>query len=106
MPAVLTISRLTAQSLDFAFSLGVLHHVPDTGAAIRAIADKLKPGAPLLLYLYYAFDNQPPWYRALWSISNGVRVVVSRLPHFLRLIISQAIAVARLLALGAPGRAA
>lgn len=84
---------LPAQSLDFAFSLGVLHHVPDTRAAIRAIAEKLKPGAPLLLYLYYAFDNRPPWYRALWAISNAVRVVVARLPHVLRLAISQIIAV-------------
>jgi ubiquinone/menaquinone biosynthesis C-methylase UbiE len=39
-------------SLDFAFSLGVLHHVPDTMAAIRAIATKLKVGAPFLVYLY------------------------------------------------------
>jgi SAM-dependent methyltransferase len=33
---------LDDNSLDFAFSLGVLHHVPDTAAAIRAIATKLK----------------------------------------------------------------
>ena len=83
---------LPAQSLDFAFSLGVLHHVPDTQAAICAIAEKLKPGAPFLVYLYYAFDNRPAWYRALWSISNGVRVVVSRLPHPIRKLISETIA--------------
>src|SRR5665647_3397548 len=53
-------------SLDFAFSLGVLHHVPDTSAAIQAIARKLKPGAPFLVYLYYSFDNQPAWYQRLW----------------------------------------
>ena len=29
-------------SLDFAFSLGVLHHIPDTPAAIGEIASKLK----------------------------------------------------------------
>ena len=34
-------------SLDFAYSLGVLHHVPDTEAAIVSVARKLKPGAPL-----------------------------------------------------------
>ena len=34
-------------SLDFAFSLGVLHHVPDTMAAIRAIANKLKAGSTI-----------------------------------------------------------
>lgn len=83
---------LPAQSLDFAFSLGVLHHVPDTQAAIRAIADKLKNGAPLLIYLYYAFDNRAPWYRALWAMSNTVRIIVSRLPHPLRKAISEMIA--------------
>ena len=83
---------LPGGSLDFAFSLGVLHHVPDTQRAIRAIAEKLKPGAPFLIYLYYAFDNRPPWYRALWAISNGVRVVVSRLPHPMRKAISETIA--------------
>ena len=83
---------LPAQSLDFAFSLGVLHHVPDTQAAIDAIAQKLKPGAPFLVYLYYAFDNRPAWYRALWMLSNGVRLVVSRLPHRLRRVITEIIA--------------
>ena len=32
-------------SLDFAYSLGVLHHVPDTKDAIKSIYKKLKPGA-------------------------------------------------------------
>jgi ubiquinone/menaquinone biosynthesis C-methylase UbiE len=79
-------------SLDFAYSLGVLHHVPDTQAAIAAIAGKLKPGAPFLVYLYYALDNRPAWYRALWRISNAGRLLISRLPHPLRFVISQAIA--------------
>ena len=83
---------LSADSLDFAFSLGVLHHVPDTQAAISAIAQKLKRGAPFLVYLYYAFDNRPAWYRALWAISNGIRIVVSRLPHGYRKVISEIIA--------------
>jgi len=83
---------LPARSLDFAFSLGVLHHVPDTQAAIDAIAGKLKGGAPFLIYLYYAFDNRPAWYRALWALSNGVRLLVSRLPHRLRIIVSETIA--------------
>src|SRR5262245_9049110 len=83
---------LPARSLDFAFSLGVLHHVPDTQAAIAAIAEKLKPGSPFLVYLYYAFDNRPAWYRWLWALSNGVRLVVSRLPHRARIIVSDVIA--------------
>jgi SAM-dependent methyltransferase len=80
-------------SLDFAFSLGVLHHVPDTKAAIRSIAIKLKVGAPFLIYLYYALDNRPWWYRSIWRLINLFRVVISRLAPRMRLVVSQTIAV-------------
>jgi ubiquinone/menaquinone biosynthesis C-methylase UbiE len=79
-------------SLDFAFSLGVLHHVPDTIAAIRAVATKLKVGAPFLIYLYYALDNRPWWYCAIWRFSNVFRMLISPLPPTMRLVISQFIA--------------
>lgn len=79
-------------TLDFAFSLGVLHHIPDTEAGIRDIARVLKPGAPFLIYLYYALDNRPAWYRWVWKLSNVFRVVISRLPASLRLVVSQIIA--------------
>ena len=61
-------------------ALGVLHHVPDTAAAIRSCADLLKPGAPLLLYLYYATGNRPRWFRWLWHLSNAARLLIRRLP--------------------------
>jgi len=73
-------SGLPPNSQDFGYSLGVLHHVPDTAAAIRSCADLLKPGAPLLLYLYYAFDNRPCWFRWLWQLSNAVRLLIRLLP--------------------------
>lgn len=76
-------------SLDFAYSLGVLHHVPDTAAAIRAVASKLKRGAPFLVYLYYAFDNRGLAYRTLWRISDGIRRLVSHLRHTPRYWVSQ-----------------
>jgi ubiquinone/menaquinone biosynthesis C-methylase UbiE/glycosyltransferase involved in cell wall biosynthesis len=79
-------------SLDFAYALGVLHHVPDTERAVQCIARKLKPGAPLLVYLYYAFENRPVWYRWLWRVSNAFRIVLSRSPERLRYLASQAIA--------------
>jgi ubiquinone/menaquinone biosynthesis C-methylase UbiE len=79
-------------SLDFAFSLGVLHHVPDTMAAIRSVAAKLKAGAPFLIYLYYALENRPWWYRAIWRLSNALRMLISRLPPRMRLAVSQFIA--------------
>lgn len=83
---------LPDRSLDFAFSLGVLHHVPDTQAALNSIAAKLKPGSPFLVYLYYAFDNRPAWFRAIWKASDLVRRVVSRAPDPVRLAASQTIA--------------
>jgi SAM-dependent methyltransferase len=79
-------------SCDFGYSLGVLHHVPDTRAGIAAAVRKLKPGAPLLLYLYYAFDNRPWWFRRVWQASEAARFVVSRMPHGLRYAASQLLA--------------
>ena len=73
-------SGLQPSSQDFGTSLGVLHHVPDTAAAIRSCAELLKPGAPLLLYLYYSFDNRPYWFRMLWRLSNAARLLIRRLP--------------------------
>lgn len=79
-------------SMDFGYSLGVLHHVPDTAGGIASCARKLKPGAPLLLYLYYAFDNRPPWFRAVWKASDLGRRVICRMPHPLRYATSQVLA--------------
>jgi SAM-dependent methyltransferase len=80
-------------SMDFGYSLGVLHHIPDTRAALASCVAKLKPGAPFLLYLYYSFDNRPWWFRHLWLLSELIRGVVSRLPYSLRYFLSQTIAV-------------
>lgn len=71
---------LADNSMDFGYSLGVLHHVPDTEGGLRDCVRKLKPGAPLLIYLYYAFDNRPAWFRYIWRASNIVRKYVSALP--------------------------
>jgi SAM-dependent methyltransferase len=67
-------------SQDFGYCLGVLHHVPNACDGIRSCAELLKSGAPLLLYLYYAFDNRPWWFRIIWRISDALRVCVSSLP--------------------------
>lgn len=83
---------LPDRSLDFAYSLGVLHHLPDTPGAIRHIASKLKPGAPLLIYLYYALDNRPFWFRAIWKASNALRHIIARQRPSVKLATSQLIA--------------
>ena len=73
-------SPLSPGSQDFGYSLGVLHHVPDTAAAIRSCCALLKPGAPFLLYLYYAFDNRHFLFRAAWRCSDVLRRIICRLP--------------------------
>jgi ubiquinone/menaquinone biosynthesis C-methylase UbiE len=67
-------------SQDFGYSLGVLHHVPGTQEALHACVRKLKPGAPFLVYVYYALDNRPLWYRLLWRASDILRRGICRLP--------------------------
>ena len=79
-------------SLDFGYSLGVLHHVPDTTAAIRSCVQKLKKGAPFLIYLYYALENRPTWFRLIWESTDLLRRFISRCPHSVRLAITQIIA--------------
>lgn len=71
-------------SMDFGYSLGVLHHMPDTAAGLRACVAKLKTGAPMMIYIYYAFDNRPAWFRLLWKASDVVRRVLSRAPFWLK----------------------
>lgn len=79
-------------SLDFGYSLGVLHHVPDTAAALRSCVRKLKRGAPFLVYLYYRFDNRPAWFHAVWRASDLGRKVISRLPSPVKHAVAEVIA--------------
>ena len=84
---------LADASQDFGYSLGVLHHIPDTAAAMAACVRKLKPGAPFLAYLYYAFDDRPAWFRAVWKASDVLRGGISRMPFSLRKAVTTGIAV-------------
>ena len=84
---------LKTESLDFGYSLGVLHHVPDTQEAIKSCAKLLKPGSPLLIYIYYNFDNRPLWFKYLWRVTNLLRLAIYRLPSFLKFLICDLIAV-------------
>jgi len=83
---------LADDSMDFGYSLGVLHHVPSTAAGVRSCVRKLRPGAPFLVYLYYAFDNRPFWFRRLWQVSDLLRRGISSLPHGAKVRVTQLIA--------------
>ena len=85
-------NSIPAESLDLAMSLGVLHHIPDTGLAIRELASKIKSGGVFLCYLYYKLENKPLFYRGLFWASNSLRWAISRLPYALRRLLAQIIA--------------
>ena len=84
---------LPANSQDFGYSLGVLHHVPDTAAAIRSCVAMLKPGAPFLLYLYYAFDTRSNAFKLMWFSSDLVRRVICHMPARIKHFVTDALAI-------------
>lgn len=61
------------ESFDLVYSIGVLHHTPDTKAAFDKAAEMVKPEGGLAVYLYdrYGISNH---------FSDMIRVVTTRLP--------------------------
>ncbi|MEO7941286.1 MAG: class I SAM-dependent methyltransferase [Burkholderiaceae bacterium] len=91
-PAGVDDQCLADASQDFGYSLGVLHHIPDTASAMASCVRMLKPGAPFLVYLYYAFDNRSAGFRAIWKLSELGRWLVSRMPATLKHLTTECIA--------------
>lgn len=86
-------NQVPGDSLDLAVSLGVLHHLPDTGLGIQDIFKKIKPGGYFLCYLYYSLENKPIIYRLIWNISDKFRFGISKLPYRPRRAVCEVIAV-------------
>jgi len=84
---------LKKNSQDFGYSLGVLHHVPNTNLAINSCVKLLKPGAPFLLYIYYYFDNRSSWFKFLWILTNFLRLITNKLPKMLKFLMCDLIAI-------------
>jgi ubiquinone/menaquinone biosynthesis C-methylase UbiE len=85
-------SPLPENSQDFGYSLGVLHHVPDTASAIKSCVVMLKPGAPFLLYLYYAFDNRSLLFKLIWLLSDKIRYLICRMPSPIKHLLTDILA--------------
>ena len=79
-------------SQDFGYCLGVLHHIPDPEKAMRNAVAKLKPGAQFLVYLYYALETKPAWFRAIWKASDVARKGIARLPFPIKTAVTSSIA--------------
>lgn len=83
---------LKKNSQDFGYILGVLHHLPDPLNGLRKCVEFLKPGAPILIYFYYSFENRPIWFRLIWNLSDLLRKFICRMPNLIKNIICEIIA--------------
>jgi SAM-dependent methyltransferase len=61
-------------SFDFIYSIGVLHHTPNCGQAVKILPKLLKPGGCLAVWLYSSYN---PWYR----MSDVYRKLTRRMPQ-------------------------
>jgi SAM-dependent methyltransferase len=69
-------------TFDLAFSIGVLHHTPDTRASFERVAAVVKPGGGMAVYLYARYGIQ--------HFPNAIRKVTTRLPARVMLALSAA----------------
>ena len=68
--------------LDYAISIGVIHHIPDPGPTLRAVYSALKPGGRLLIWVYGEEGNG-----AYLRFLRPLRLMTTHLPHsWLRLL--------------------
>lgn len=81
------------ETFDFAMSIGVLHHIPDTAKALKDCVKKVKTGGHFFVYLYYNFDRRGWFFKGLFKMSDALRNMVSKLPATLKKFICDLIAV-------------
>ena len=61
-------------TFDLAYSIGVLHHTPDTAGAFRCVAATVKKGGQLAVYVYFAGGLAR-------YVSDALRTITTRLPR-------------------------
>jgi SAM-dependent methyltransferase/uncharacterized protein YbaR (Trm112 family) len=83
---------LRQRSFDMVYSLGVLHHLPEPEAGFGEILRYGKPGADVLVYLYWSLDDEPRWKKYLLNLVAMVRRITTRLPFPLLRVFSWCVA--------------
>lgn len=81
------------KKFDFAYSLGVIHHLNYPEKAFRLIRKKLKKNSPFLVYLYHDFEENNAFYKYLWKLSEILRWIISRQNFFFKSLICDLIAI-------------
>lgn len=80
-------------TFDFAMSVGVLHHIPNTRKALNDCVKKLRKGGYFYVYLYYNLDNRGILFKFLFGIINLIRNVVSRFPGYVKRFVCDILAI-------------
>ena len=78
---------------DFAMSVGVLHHIPDTQQAMKDCAKKVKKGGYFYCYLYHNLETRGWWFKTLYWLSNLIRKVVCRFPAGIKRVVCDILAI-------------
>jgi SAM-dependent methyltransferase len=65
-------------NLDYVFSIGVLHHIPDPASVVKAAFKALRPGGNFLAWLYGKEGNE-----LFLSFVRPLRRLTKHFPHFL-----------------------
>lgn len=68
------------EQFDLAYSLGVLHHLPDPEAGFQKLVAKVRAGGRVLIYVYHALEGEPVK-QAILKAVNFTRKLTVRLPH-------------------------
>jgi SAM-dependent methyltransferase len=66
---------------DFIYSLGVLHHIPESEEALSSLVSRIALGGELRIYVYWNIEESALWKRLLLRGVSAARQVTTRLPH-------------------------
>ncbi len=81
------------ETFDFAMSIGVLHHIPDTQKAMIDCVKKVKKGGYFYVYLYHNLESRGSLFKVVFGFSEGIRKIVSKFPSGLKRISCDVLAV-------------
>jgi len=82
------------ETFDFAMSVGVLHHIPNTQQALIDCVKKVKKGGYFYVYLYYNLDKRGFLFKILFRFTDIIRNIICKFPSRLKRIVCDIIAVA------------
>ncbi len=81
------------ETFDFAMSVGVLHHIPDTQQAMKDCVKKVKNGGYFYCYLYYNLETRGWWFKTLYWLSDLIRKVICRFPTGIKRVVCDILAI-------------